>query len=197
MSEDGARTPESDGTGSGMDGAAAHGDHAAHHDHEPGPGGDHGGHDAAPSQGGHASHEDHEGEGEAAPRSSSSHEGHGGAGADGHDAQSHTKGDHAEHSGGRHEGHSAADFRKRFYVSLVLTIPILALAPELQQLLGFPGALTFPGAWATGYNVIAIPLAAGVLYGFGILLPPALAAVFMSASTVIVAFNARLLRLPS
>ncbi len=51
-------------------------------------------------------------------------------------------------------------------------------------------------AWATGYNVIAIPLAAGVLYSFGILLPPALAAVFMSASTVIVAVNARLLRLP-
>ena len=51
-------------------------------------------------------------------------------------------------------------------------------------------------AWATGYNVIAIPLAAGVLYGYGILLPPALAAVFMSVSTVVVAFNARLLRLP-
>ena len=50
--------------------------------------------------------------------------------------------------------------------------------------------------WATGYNVVAIPLAAGVLYRFGILLSPALAAVLMSASTVIVAFNARLLRLP-
>jgi Cu2+-exporting ATPase len=52
-------------------------------------------------------------------------------------------------------------------------------------------------AWATGYNVIAIPLAAGVLYAQGILLPPALAAVFMSASTVIVAVNARLLRPPA
>jgi Cu2+-exporting ATPase len=51
-------------------------------------------------------------------------------------------------------------------------------------------------AWATGYNVVAIPLAAGVLYSFGILLPPALAAVFMSVSTVIVAVNARLLNLP-
>ncbi len=48
--------------------------------------------------------------------------------------------------------------------------------------------------WATGYNVIALPLAAGVLYSQGILLEPALAAVFMSASTVIVAFNALLLR---
>lgn len=50
-------------------------------------------------------------------------------------------------------------------------------------------------AWATGYNTIAIPLAAGVLYGYGILLSPALGAVFMSASTIIVAINARLLRL--
>ena len=49
--------------------------------------------------------------------------------------------------------------------------------------------------WATGYNVIAIPLAAGVLSSRGILLPPAVAAVLMSASTVIVAINAQLLRL--
>ncbi len=49
--------------------------------------------------------------------------------------------------------------------------------------------------WATGYNVIAIPLAAGVLYAWGVLLSPALGAVLMSASTVIVAINARLLRL--
>ena len=48
--------------------------------------------------------------------------------------------------------------------------------------------------WATGYNVIAIPLAAGVLASQGILLQPALGAVFMSLSTVIVAFNALLLR---
>ena len=49
-------------------------------------------------------------------------------------------------------------------------------------------------AWATGYNVIAIPLAAGVLAGAGIVLSPAAGAVLMSASTVIVAVNARLLR---
>jgi Cu2+-exporting ATPase len=48
--------------------------------------------------------------------------------------------------------------------------------------------------WATGYNVIAIPLAAGVLASRGIILQPWLAAVFMSVSTVIVAFNAVLLR---
>jgi P-type Cu2+ transporter len=47
--------------------------------------------------------------------------------------------------------------------------------------------------WATGYNVVAIPLAAGVLYRQGILLSPALGAVFMSLSTVIVAINAQLL----
>jgi Cu2+-exporting ATPase len=52
-------------------------------------------------------------------------------------------------------------------------------------------------AWATGYNVIAIPLAAGLLYGLGILLSPAAGAVLMSLSTVIVAINARLLRLPA
>jgi Cu2+-exporting ATPase len=48
--------------------------------------------------------------------------------------------------------------------------------------------------WATGYNVIAIPLAAGVLAGVGILLSPAVGGVLMSASTVIVAVNARTLR---
>ncbi len=49
--------------------------------------------------------------------------------------------------------------------------------------------------WATGYNVVAIPLAAGVLYSWGVLLSPALGAVLMAASTVIVAINARLLKL--
>lgn len=48
--------------------------------------------------------------------------------------------------------------------------------------------------WATGYNIFAIPLAAGVLYSAGIVLAPALGAVLMSASTVIVALNAQLLR---
>jgi len=47
--------------------------------------------------------------------------------------------------------------------------------------------------WAAGYNVFAIPLAAGVLYGAGVLLSPAVGAVLMSASTVVVAVNARLL----
>ncbi|HUI33442.1 MAG TPA: copper-translocating P-type ATPase, partial [Dysgonamonadaceae bacterium] len=48
--------------------------------------------------------------------------------------------------------------------------------------------------WATGYNVVAIPLAAGVLYSSGILISPAMGAVFMSLSTIIVALNAQLLK---
>lgn len=49
--------------------------------------------------------------------------------------------------------------------------------------------------WATGYNVFAIPAAAGVFYAFGIILSPALGAVFMSMSTVICAVNSKLLTL--
>lgn len=48
--------------------------------------------------------------------------------------------------------------------------------------------------WATGYNIVAIPLAAGVLYTTGFVLGPAVAAVFMSLSTIIVAINAQLLK---
>src|SRR5262249_34671069 len=48
--------------------------------------------------------------------------------------------------------------------------------------------------WATGYNIVAIPLAAGVLSSVGIVLSPAVGAILMSLSTVIVAINAQLLR---
>lgn len=51
-------------------------------------------------------------------------------------------------------------------------------------------------AWATGYNVVAIPLAAGVLAGVGFIMSPAVGAIFMSLSTIIVAINARLLKAP-
>ena len=47
---------------------------------------------------------------------------------------------------------------------------------------------------AAGYNVVAIPLAAGVLYNWGIMLNPAMGAVLMSLSTVIVSINAKLLK---
>jgi Cu2+-exporting ATPase len=49
--------------------------------------------------------------------------------------------------------------------------------------------------WATGYNAVAIPLAAGILYSYGVLLSPAIGAALMSISTVIVAINARLLKM--
>lgn len=49
-------------------------------------------------------------------------------------------------------------------------------------------------AWATGYNIFAIPLAAGVAYKAGLLLSPAVGAILMSLSTVVVAINARLLK---
>ncbi len=48
--------------------------------------------------------------------------------------------------------------------------------------------------WAAGYNIVALPLAAGVLAPWGILLSPAAGAVLMSLSTVIVAINAQFLR---
>ncbi|MEP1151930.1 MAG: copper-translocating P-type ATPase [Balneola sp.] len=49
--------------------------------------------------------------------------------------------------------------------------------------------------WATGYNAVAIPLAAGVLFSFGVILNPAVGAGLMSISTVVVAVNARLLKI--
>jgi Cu2+-exporting ATPase len=48
--------------------------------------------------------------------------------------------------------------------------------------------------WATGYNVVALPLAAGVLVPIGVSLSPAVGALLMSLSTVIVALNAQFLR---
>jgi len=49
-------------------------------------------------------------------------------------------------------------------------------------------------AWATGYNVLTVPLAAGVLAPVGFVLPPAVGAIMMSLSTIVVALNAQLLR---
>lgn len=50
-------------------------------------------------------------------------------------------------------------------------------------------------AWGTGYNVFAIPIAAGVLFAYGIILTPAAGAILMSASTIIVAVNSRFLKI--
>ena len=48
--------------------------------------------------------------------------------------------------------------------------------------------------WATGYNLISVPLAAGVLAPSAIVLAPAVGAILMSVSTIVVALNAQLLR---
>ena len=48
--------------------------------------------------------------------------------------------------------------------------------------------------WAAGYNIFAIPLAAGILYNYGIIVSPAIGALLMSISTVIVALNSQTLR---
>ncbi len=49
--------------------------------------------------------------------------------------------------------------------------------------------------WAAGYNILAIPLAAGVLYSVGIVITPAIGAAVMSLSTIICAINAQLLKI--
>lgn len=54
-------------------------------------------------------------------------------------------GTHAEHKKGGHHTHMVADFRKRFWISLGITLPILFLSPMLQTFLGFRQALSFPG----------------------------------------------------
>ena len=151
-------------------------------------------------------------------------------------------------SGHHHSGHRSglADFKRRFYWSLLLTIPIMLLSEMIQHWLNIH--LSFPGSsyvllilssivffyggwpflkglagelksgnpgmmtlirfgkstyrkmvqnliWATGYNVVALPLAAVVLYNYGILLSPVAGAVLMSLSTIVVAINAGLLKL--
>ncbi len=159
---------------------------------------------------------------------------------------------------GSHHAMMVADFRKRFWISLIISIPILILSPLIQKFLGLQGVISFPGGsyvlfvlssavffyggwpflkgivdelrsnspgmmtlialaisvayvyssavvfgvtgsvffWelATGYNIIAIPLAAGVAYSIGIVLDPAAGAALMALSTIIVAINARFLR---
>ena len=52
---------------------------------------------------------------------------------------------HAEPDHHDHHAHMAADFRKRFWISLVLTLPILVLSPMLQTLVGLREAIRFPG----------------------------------------------------
>ncbi|MGB8312345.1 MAG: heavy metal translocating P-type ATPase, partial [Halobacteriota archaeon] len=68
-----------------------------------------------------------------------------------HDAAEHAAHAHPAHPPAekrgvpRHLGHSVADFRKRFWVSLVVTIPILILSPSIQEFIGLRRAISFPG----------------------------------------------------
>lgn len=64
-----------------------------------------------------------------------------------HDAGAHAQQPAGEKHGGHeeHEGHSVADFRKRFWISTLLTLPIVALTPMIQMWLGFDSALSFEG----------------------------------------------------
>ena len=82
--------------------------------------------------------------------------------------------------------------------SLLETLDSTIVNVALPTIEGNIGASIDEGIWiVTGYiisNVVAIPLAAGVLARFGIILSPAIGAVLMSVSTVIVAINAQLLR---
>lgn len=72
--------------------------------------------------------------------------GHTGHGETGHDHGNHTGGSHKGEEGHHdHHAHMVADFRKRFWISLALTVPILVLSPLIQSLLGFADAVQFPG----------------------------------------------------
>jgi Cu2+-exporting ATPase len=80
--------------------------------------------------------------------------------------QDHSHGSH-EHSGHERHGHDhkshhqhmVRDFKKRFWVTLVLTIPVLILSPTLQSLLGMPGAVSFPGRY-----VVLFLLGTGIFF---------------------------------
>jgi Cu2+-exporting ATPase len=107
---------------------------------------------------------------------------------DGHRHDDHQHDDQAGHAGGRSE-------------SLLHRVRLLFASDDPRGVVGIR-RLSQAGyrkmvqnlAWATGYNVVAIPLTAGAFAWAGLVLAPAAAAVLMSASTVIVAINAQFLR---
>ncbi len=70
------------------------------------------------------------------------HDGHGGR-EGGHDGHGNARGGHGGHAS--HHAHMVADFRKRFWISLALTAPILFLSPAIQEFLGIRDAVAFPG----------------------------------------------------
>jgi Cu2+-exporting ATPase len=62
-----------------------------------------------------------------------------------HEKMNHKKEKHSGHNHSEHHGHMIEDFKKRFWISLVLTIPILLLSPLIQQFLGLKESLRFSG----------------------------------------------------
>ena len=120
----------------------------------------------AAHEGPHGSHADgHKGAVEERDPAEHAHEvaDHAAAPHDGNAAMGHAKMDHGGHggSGGHHEHHAmmVADFRRRFFVCLALTVPILALSPMIQGWLGF--TLAFPG------SIVLLAALATLVYGYG------------------------------
>lgn len=93
---------------------------------------------------------------------------------------------HEGHGGGKTSGGHAGVVLAQSDPRAVLSVVELSRAGYKKMLQNL--------FWAAGYNVLAIPLAAGVLAPVGIVLSPAVGAVLMSLSTVIVALNAQTLR---
>jgi Cu2+-exporting ATPase len=77
------------------------------------------------------------------------------------DAQAHQGQEHEEHEGGDHHARMVADFRRRFWISLVLTIPILILSPLIQDFLGLEQAIEFPG------DIYLLFALSTVIFGYG------------------------------
>ena len=87
-------------------------------------------------------HEGHDSRGEASHHEGyEMHKSHQEMKQEGHPADA----DHGGHHGGDHHAHMVTDFRRRFWISLGITIPILALSPMIQAFLGFKKTLGFPG----------------------------------------------------
>ena len=166
--------------------------------------------------GGHASDGDTSGGHASGGHRAGSHAS-GGAASDGHGSGGHWSGGHASggHAsgghvpGGRDHGNMVADYRRRFWVSLVLTVPVVVLSPMVRSLVGANGmaplmpneewiamalstAIYFYGGWP--FLVGAVGEIKALRPGMMTLVALAIGAVFMAASTIIVAFNAQLLR---
>jgi len=80
------------------------------------------------------------------------------AGHSGHQGHA-SDGGHEHHDHHQHHAHMVADFRRRFWISTALTLPVLALAPLIQSWLGLAGALAFPGA-----GLVQWALATGIFF---------------------------------